>query len=190
MSPLSIFILSLSMSADAFAASIARGASIRPTWPSALKGGLVFGSIEAITPLIGWTLGLLAAGFVGAVDHWLAFVLLSGVGTKMIWDATRRDDEADKIGPNLKLSALALIATAIGTSVDAAAVGVSLALIGVDILMIALAIGFTTFTLTTIGLMIGRSAGVRLGNAVELIGGGLLIGLGTLILFNHLGYFG
>ena len=192
MSPFSIAILSLSMSADAFAASIGRGASQRPSWSSAIKGGAVFGIIEAITPIIGWSLGLVAASVVERVDHWIAFVLLAGVGGRMIWEAWSRnvDAVAEPTEITRKAGIIALVATAIGTSIDAAAVGVGLAFIGVDIWLIALAIGFTTFVMTTIGLGIGRYVGVRFGLAVEIIGGVLLIGIGTAILADHTGFLG
>jgi len=192
MSPFSIAILSLSMSADAFAASIGRGASQRPSWSGAIKGGAVFGIIEAIAPIIGWSLGLVAASVVERVDHWIAFVLLAGVGGRMIWEAWKRDADAvaEPTEITRKAGIIALIATAIGTSIDAAAVGVGLAFIGVDIWLIALAIGFTTFVMTTIGLGIGRYVGARFGSAVEIIGGVLLIGIGTAILADHTGFLG
>jgi putative Mn2+ efflux pump MntP len=75
MSPFGIVALALSMSADAFAASIARGASTRPDFAGAVKGGLVFGVVEAITPLLGFAVGLATASFVGAIDHWIAFAI-------------------------------------------------------------------------------------------------------------------
>lgn len=185
MSPFSIALLSLSMSADAFAASIGRGAASRPNVAGALKGGMVFGIIEAITPLIGWALGLATSSFIGAVDHWVAFALLGGVGGKMIWEALSTHPDTERKAA--KAGLLALVATAIGTSMDAAAVGVSLALIGADILTIALAIGCATFAVTTIGLLIGRYAGAYLGRTVELAGGLVLIAIGSLILVEHLG---
>ena len=77
MTPASIAILSFSMSADACAAAMARGAATRPTFPAALRNGLVFGVIEALTPLLGWAVGLAASAYIAAVDHWVAFVLLS-----------------------------------------------------------------------------------------------------------------
>lgn len=188
MTPASIAILSFSMSADAFAAAIGRGAVQRPNLVAALKGGLVFGVIEAITPLIGWGLGLAAAGFVGAVDHWIAFGLLAIVGGRMIWEAVSRD-EAEEEAPAIRgrAGAIALVATAIGTSIDAAAVGVGLALLESDIMVIALAIGAATFTMSSLGLLIGRAVGARLGRIVEVLGGIGLIALGTLILCEHLG---
>lgn len=191
MTPISIAILSLGMSADAFAASIGRGASHRPNFRTAVRNGLVFGTIEAITPLIGWTLGLVAAGFVQAIDHWIAFGLLAVVGGKMIWEGLKgaTDDEAEDAPPR-RSGAFTLVATAIGTSIDAAAVGVGLAFLGADIWLIALSIGATTFVMTTIGMMIGASVGLKFGKKVEVVGGLVLIALGTSILIEHLGLLG
>jgi len=191
MSPFGIAALSLSMSADAFAASIARGASTRPNLAGAIRGGLVFGVIEAITPLLGWALGLATASFVGAVDHWIAFTLLAVVGARMIREALTREDGGEEApAASGWRGGVVLIATAIGTSVDAAAVGISLALVGESILVIALAIGVATCMMTTIGLGIGRIAGARLGRIVEIVGGCVLITIGTVILFEHLGVLG
>ncbi|MNN31831.1 putative manganese efflux pump MntP [compost metagenome] len=191
MTPVAIAVLSLSMSADAFAAAIGRGAQHRPTLPQALRAGLVFGVIEAVTPLIGFALGVAAAGFVAAIDHWIAFGLLGAVGGKMIWEALKPDEEAEEdetaTGRAASRGLLALIATAVGTSIDAGAVGVGLALLGANIWLIAACIGFTTFTLATLGLLIGKAAGTRLGKIVELVGGVALIALGLKILLEHLG---
>ncbi|WP_199555640.1 manganese efflux pump MntP [Sandaracinobacteroides hominis] len=189
MTPVAILVLSLSMSADAFAAAVGRGASHRPTAPAAIKAGLVFGIIEAITPLIGWSLGIAAAGYVEQVDHWIAFGLLALVGTNMIRQSRRVEAEGEEDLPR-KTGPWVLIATAIGTSIDAAAVGVGLAFIGADILIIAASIGFTTFVLTTIGMLIGKAVGVRFGKMAELVAGIALIGLGLAILLEHLGYLG
>ncbi|MBK1841890.1 manganese efflux pump [Azospirillum sp. YIM B02556] len=186
--PLSIAVLSLSMSADAFAASIGRGASQRPSVSVALKGGLVFGVVEAITPLVGWALGLAAASYVAAVDHWIAFVLLSLVGGKMVWEGFQ-PESGDAEQRARRASPWTLVATAVGTSIDAAAVGVSLAFLGSDIVTIALSIGFATFVMTTIGMLIGRAVGHRLGKTVEVLGGLALIALGSSILADHLGLF-
>ena len=171
MSPIAIAILSLSMSADAFAAAIGRGAQHRPTVPQALRSGLVFGVIEAI-------------------DHWIAFGLLGAVGGKMIWEALKPEDEAEEETAATKAASrglVALVATAVGTSIDAGAVGVGLALLGENIWLIAACIGATTFALATLGLLIGKAAGARLGKIVELVGGIALIALGLKILLEHLG---
>ena len=132
MSPLAILILSLSMSTDAFAAAVARGAAHRPSLTSTFKAALTFGVIEAITPVVGWALGSLASGFVESIDHWIAFGLLGVVGGNMIWQATRAPDEAEADEPR-KGRLWGLIGTALGTSIDAGAVGVGLALIDANI---------------------------------------------------------
>lgn len=185
MTPGAIAILSLSMATDAFAAAVGRGASHRPSVTTALKAGAVFGVIEAITPLIGWGLGLVAAGFVERIDHWIAFGLLAVVGGKMVWESYQPAEAGD--GLARRAGPWALIATAVGTSIDAAAVGVGLAFIGVNIWVIALSIGLTTFVLTSTGMLIGKVVGVRFGKKAELLGGLALMGIGTAILLEHLG---
>ena len=186
MTPVAIAILSLSMSTDAFAAAVARGAAHRPTVAGALKAALVFGVIEAITPLLGWALGSVAAGYVERIDHWIAFALLGAVGGNMIWQATRPLASEDEPGDARSGSKWALIGTALGTSIDAGAVGVGLALIGADIWIIAACIGVSTMVLTAVGMLIGKAVGARFGKVAELLGGVALIAIGSLILFEHL----
>ncbi|HEX8839215.1 MAG TPA: manganese efflux pump MntP family protein [Sphingomicrobium sp.] len=191
MTPVSIAVLAFSMSADACAAAVARGAATRPRFWSAIRSGAVFGAIEAITPLLGWAIGLAASGYIAAIDHWVAFALLGGVGGKMVVESIRRlRDPATDADEPAKTGMLSLVLTAFATSIDAAAVGVTLALVNVNIFSVALAIGATTFTLATAGLLIGRAVGARFGPAVELIGGLGLIGIGTGILLDHTGYLG
>lgn len=187
MTPIAILILSISMSTDAFAAAVGRGAAHRPSVPAALKAGLVFGVIEAITPIIGWSLGTLASGYVEQVDHWIAFGLLALVGGHMIRASFSADEE--QALPR-RAGALALVATAIGTSIDAAAVGVGLAFIGVNIWVVAASIGLSTFILTSIGMLIGKAVGTKFGKKAELLGGIALIGIGCTILADHMGWIG
>ncbi len=123
MSPFAVAVLALSMSVDAFAVCVGRGASVtRPRLSEALRTGLVFGFVEALTPVIGWCAGLAASRYVEAVDHWIAFVLLGGVGLHMIHSAFAAQ-EAEDVSPQRR-GALVLMATALGTSIDAMAVGV------------------------------------------------------------------
>jgi putative Mn2+ efflux pump MntP len=185
MTPGAIAILSLSMSTDAFAAAVGRGAAHRPQLSQALRAGLIFGIIEAVTPVIGWSLGLIAAGVIQQIDHWIAFVLLAGVGAHMIWHGVRGGGEDQ---PPARRGLMPLIATAVGTSIDAAAVGVGMAFIGANIWIIALCIGLTTFTLTTIGMLIGARVGARTGKYAELLGGLALIAIGAFILGEHMGW--
>ena len=183
MSFLPILFLALSMSSDAFAAAIGKGARLkRPGLGEALRTGLIFGGIETITPLIGWALGRAASHYIEAFDHWIAFGLLLVIGSKMIWDSLRQDAEEEKPRSH---SLAALIVTAIGTSIDALAVGVTLALIDANIIVNALAIGTTTFVMVTIGVMAGRYLGEKFGRYAEAAGGVILIGIGIKILDEH-----
>lgn len=188
MSPVSIAILALGMSIDAMVAALGRGAAMRrPSLGTALKTGAIFGAVEALTPLLGWAMGIAAASYVQAVDHWIAFVLLGGVGGRMAVAALRRDPTAQGEAEAAPTASLAmLLLTAVGTSIDAMAVGVSLAFLDVDILTIALAIGLATALMSTGGILAGRLLGQRFGRYAEIVGGIALIGLGTAILIEHL----
>ncbi len=177
--------LALAMSTDAFAAAIAKGAALRtPTFGQALRIGLLFGCIETITPVLGWSLGSLAADAIRQWDHWIAFVLLLGLGGRMIWLSFQDDDEDEEEGGSQNL--LVLVLTAVATSIDAAAVGVGLAFVDVSIVRAALAIGVATTTMVTIGVLLGRRLGAVVGRNAERIGGVVLVLVGTTILIEHL----
>ena len=183
----SILLLSLAMSTDAFAAAVGKGTALQqPRWREALRTGLIFGVIEALTPVIGWALGVAAAQYVKGWDHWIAFVLLGILGARMIIAGLRTPDERAPEKPSWH-SFWLLAVTGFATSMDAMAVGVGLAFIDVQILPIAAAIGFTTFVMVTVGVMVGRVLGVVAGKWAEIAGGLLLIGIGTAILLEHLG---
>ena len=179
-----IFIIAISMSADAFAASLAKGATLqRPSLKEALRTGAIFGLVETVTPFIGWLCGAAASSFVAAIDHWIAFFLLGAIGLHMIAQCFTCDKEEQKRNRH---SSKILIATAIATSIDALAIGVTLAFIDIDIVIAALAIGLSTFVMVTLGVMISRMVGPHLGRYAEGAGGLLLIGIGTFILLEHL----
>lgn len=174
------------MSTDAFAAAVGKGAALhKPDWREALRTGLIFGVIEGLTPIVGWTLGQVAAPYVSAWDHWIAFVLLSLLGLRMIW-AGLAAPEADVEKP-ASHSFWILAITGFATSIDAMVVGVGLAIMGADIVVTAAAIGFSTFVMVTIGVMLGRVLGVIAGRRAEIVGGILLIGIGCFILYEHIG---
>jgi manganese efflux pump family protein len=185
MSIMAIILLSISMSMDAFAVSVGRGAALgRPPFREALRTGIVFGVVEAITPLVGWAAGVAAAAYISTIDHWVAFVLLGAVGLNMIYSALKGDEQDEQ--STVKASFLVLVATAIGTSLDAMAIGVSLAFLDVNIAVIALGIGLATFVFASGGIMVGRLLGERFGRYAEGVAGIVLIGLGSSILYEHL----
>lgn len=172
------------MSADAFAASVGRGATLdRPRLSEALRTGAVFGTIEAITPVIGWAAGIAASGFVQAIDHWAEFVLLGVVGLHIIYGALRATKKSkEEVGR----SRAVLVATAIGTSIDAMAVGVSLAFLRVNIIVIAVVVGCATVVLSSGGTLVGRFVGERFGRIAEAVAGVGLFLIGSQILIEHL----
>jgi putative Mn2+ efflux pump MntP len=175
--------LAFSMSADAFAAALGKGAALdKPRLTEALRAGVIFGSIEALTPVVGWGAGITASRFISAFDHWIAFVVLGAIGGKMIWESVHPVDGQEK---PMRHSLGVLISTAIGTSIDAMAVGITLALIGVNIIFAALAMGATTFALATLGIIVGRLIGAKFGRIAEAGGGTVLILIGAKILVDH-----
>ncbi len=186
MNAYAIILLALGMSMDAFAASMGKGATLhKPKFSEAIRTGLIFGVIETLTPLIGWGLGMLASRFVLEWNHWVAFVLLVFLGGRMIVEGFRGDDSDEDCEPPRRHGFWLLVTTAIATSLDAMAVGVGLAFLQVNILVMALAIGCATFTMSTLGMMIGRFIGPLLGKRAEILGGIVLIGIGAEILYSH-----
>lgn len=184
---IALILLALAMSTDAFAAAIGKGATLqRPRFSDALRMGILFGVIEAITPLIGWFLGQFASAYVEKWDHWIAFILLAFLGLNMIKSGLSNsdDEETDKTD---KHSFLSLVLTAIATSIDSAAVGVSLAFVNVSIVEAAILIGLATTIMVTLGVMIGRVVGNLVGHRAELLGGATLIIIGLWILGEHTG---
>src|SRR5205085_1201889 len=163
--------LALAMSTDAFAASVAKGAALqRARLKEALRTGLIFGAIEAMTPLVGWALGRVAASYVQAWDHWIAFTLLLILGLLMIREGLSAPDGAEEARPDSH-SFWRLAITGFATSIDAMAVGVGLAFVDANIAVIAAAIGFATFSMVTFGTMVGRGVGAMVGKRAELAGG-------------------
>jgi len=177
-------LLAFGMSMDAFAASMGKGATLhKPKFSEALRTGLIFGAIETLTPLIGWGLGMLASQFVLEWNHWIAFILLTFLGGRMVIEGIRNDVDEDE--PVHRHGFWLLVTTAIATSLDAMAVGVGLAFLQVNIIATALAIGCATLIMSTLGMMIGRFIGPLLGKRAEILGGLVLIGIGAQIMWSH-----
>ncbi len=186
MNAASILLLAFAMSTDAFAAAVGKGSALlKPRWSEALRTGAIFGIIEALTPLAGWALGYAASDYVKAWDHWIAFVLLLVLGGRMLPGALKAADGEEEAKP-ARHGFWLLVATGFATSIDAMAVGVGLAFLDVSITTVALAIGFATFAMVTLGVMVGRLLGSIAGRWAEAVGGVLLIGIGSVILYEHL----
>jgi putative Mn2+ efflux pump MntP len=185
MNSASIIALALAMSTDAFAAAVGKGAALqRIHIREALRTGLIFGVVEFLTPVAGWALGTVAAPYVSAWDHWIAFTLLLLLGLKMVREGfSPPESEASKPESH---SFWLLAMTGFATSIDAMAVGVGLAFVDTNIWVVATAIGLATFTMVTVGVMIGRGIGTLAGKRAEIFGGVVLMLIGSLILHEHL----
>ena len=180
--------LALAMSTDAFAVAVGKGAALqRPHLREALRTGAIFGIIEGLTPVIGWAMGHFAAPYVEAWDHWIAFTLLGVLGLRMIRAGLSNADDEDDEKPSSH-SFWLLAVTGFATSIDAMAVGVGLAFIDANIVTTAGAIGLSTFIMVTLGVMVGRGLGKLVGKRAELVGGLVLIAIGSLILYEHIGH--
>ncbi|MFW7719767.1 manganese efflux pump MntP [Klebsiella pneumoniae] len=178
-------LLAFGMSMDAFAASIGKGATLhKPKFSEAVRTGLIFGAIETLTPLVGWGLGMLASQFILEWNHWIAFILLVFLGGRMIVEGFRGDSDEACEAPH-RHGFWLLVTTAFATSLDAMAVGVGLAFLQVSIVTTALVIGCATFIMSTLGMMVGRFIGPLLGKRAEILGGIVLIGIGSQILWSH-----
>jgi putative Mn2+ efflux pump MntP len=183
----STLLLAVAMSTDAFAAAVGKGAALhRPHLREALRTGLIFGIIEASTPLVGWALGRAAAPYVESWDHWIAFGLLTLLGLRMIRSGFGTPKPETQKPERHSLWLLAL--TGFATSLDAMAVGAGLAFIDVNILSTAATIGLATMVMVTLGVMVGRFLGAVAGQRAEIGGGVILIVIGSVILAEHLGF--
>ena len=182
-----LLLLAVGLSMDAFAVSVCKGLAARhATVKNSMLCGVWFGGFQALMPLIGYFLGTLFADAIQAFDHWVAFGLLALIGINMLREAFGFGDEADSSSGNF--SAKTMFVMAVATSIDALAVGISLAMVGnVNIFSAIALIGVTTFLLSAVGVKVGSVFGSRFEKKAEVIGGIILILLGLNILLEHLG---
>jgi putative Mn2+ efflux pump MntP len=181
-----ILLLAFGLSMDATAVAAARGLSVkRVELRHVAKVAVFFGGFQALMPLLGWFLGSRVGGWFAAWDHWLIFVLLGGIGGKMLWEAFHHEQQAP-LSEREAFGLKVMLLLAIATSVDAFAAGVALPLLKAPLGISLLAIGLTTATLSGIGLLVGHRFGAALGSRLDALGGLVLIGLGTKTLIEHL----
>lgn len=182
----------VALSMDAFAAAVCKGLAMRRlNVGQAVTVGLYFGGAQAAMPVIGYLLG---AGFqskIKAFDHWIAFALLAFIGAKMLYEVIEESKKEKvnsrcPVGGDVDVSFKEMMPLAIATSVDALAVGVSLAFLGVKIIPSASVIGLITFTLSVLGVGAGFFIGVKFRKAAQISGGVMLILIGLKILTEHL----
>ena len=178
----SIFLTGFALSMDAFAVSITKGITLKKINLSiATKIAFSFGLFQAIMPLIGWLFGMNFELYIRSIDHWIAVILLSFLGIKMIIEAIKNDDNDN----TTYLDNKELIILSIATSIDALAIGVTFAFLNIDIIPVCISIGVITFLVCFIGVLIGKKIGSLLKNYAQIVGGIILIIIGLNILNEH-----
>ena len=176
--------ISVGLAMDAFAVAIAAGLTIAPVTPRhTFRLAFHFGLFQFMMPVLGWSAGTLVASRIAGWDHWLAFVLLSYVGGKMLWEAFgARRSSGPKSDPTRGLT---LVTLSVATSIDALAVGLSMAFLRVSIWIPSVVIGIITALITAVGIGFGARLGPRCGRWAEVAGGCVLIAIGVRIVFSH-----
>jgi len=170
---------------DAFAVSVVIGSVFKELRiRHAVRMAFFFGGFQALMPLLGYAAGSTLTGFVNRWDHWLAFGLLTAIGSKMIYEAAKI--EAVEKRPQDPSNIVILFALSIATSIDALAVGVTLSLVTTHIAEAVLLIGLITFGMSYTGYELGKRIGHFFENKIEILGGLILIIIGLKILLTHL----
>lgn len=180
-----IGLIAIGLSFDTFAVSVSAGLTHQTIkfW-QAIKIALIFGLFHALMPLLGWLGGSHIEVFILQADHWVAFILLSVIGTKMLFDSFKKDnDEEEEFNP---MRFPVLIGAGIATSIDALVIGITFAFIELNIYQAIAIIGATTFLAAMFGMLLGKQASGKYGKKFEILGGLILIGIGLKILIEHL----
>jgi putative Mn2+ efflux pump MntP len=181
---ITILAIAFGLAMDAFAVSIASGTTIKQLkLEHALRIALFFGGFQAFMPVLGWLAGGAVSEVVKSVDHWIIFGILGFIGGKMIYESRRMKEDEDKFDYT-KVSVLLFLSLA--TSIDALAVGFSFAFLDISIIKPIAVIGGVTFLLSLLGVYLGDRFGHLFESGIEVIGGGLLIGVGIKVLVEHL----
>lgn len=182
---ITVLLLAVGLAMDAFAVSICKGLAVRKvTIRTMVIVGLWFGVFQGVMPVIGYVSGSAFYDLISEYDHWIAFILLFLIGANMIREALSDEDEG--VDDNLGFRTMLLLA--IATSIDALAVGISLAMTGDGIVEPALIIGVVTMIISMFGVWIGSRFGDRYGKKAELVGGVILILIGLRIVLEHTGF--
>ena len=181
----SLLAIAVALAMDAFAVAIVTGLTVRLlTKRHVFRLAFHFGLFQFLMPLIGWAAGSAVQKYIADFDHWIAFCLLGFVGGRMIWGSLHSAEEG-KRSISDPTSGWALVVLSIATSIDALAVGLSLALIGAEIVLPAVVIGIVAAAFTSVGMALGRQIGSVWGKRVEILGGLILFAIGVKIVIDH-----
>lgn len=187
MSIADVVLLSVGLAMDAFSVAVCKGLSMKKiNYSAAVLIALFFGVFQGVMPLIGYFLGSRFTGYISAVDHWIAFILLGIIGGKMVWEVFHEDDDDGEVR-EFRLDIRELLLLAVATSIDALAVGVVFAAKGAEIASSVLTIGAITAVLSFTGVALGNRFGSHFGKKAEIAGGVILILIGLKILLQDLG---
>lgn len=184
-----LLLIAVGLSMDAFAVAVTSGATLRRgrvRW--AVRMGVWFGGFQALMPVLGWLAGWRLRDYIRDIDHWIAFGLLLFIGGKMIWESRQLEREREEGEPCQQLGegTVSILMLSIATSIDALAVGLVFSFQNVEIPFPAMVIGAVTFTLTMAGVYVGVRIGHVFEKRIGILGGLILIGIGTKILIEHL----
>lgn len=179
-----LFTVAVGLSMDAFAVAVCKGLAIRAlTIGKAVTVGLWFGIFQGLMPAVGYVLGVSFREYITAIDHWIALLLLCLIGVNMIKEACSKEEES----ASDSLAVKEMLVLAVATSIDALAVGITLAFLSVKIVPAVSFIGVMTFLLSILGTKIGNVFGMRYKSKAELAGGVILILMGVKIFLEHMG---
>jgi len=180
----SVLLIALGLAMDAFAVALGVGTTRANVWfRPGFRLAFHFGLFQFMMPVIGWAAGTTVVRFIASYDHWIAFGLLAYVGGKMIKESFEQGEIQTGADPTRSWT---LVMLAVATSIDALAVGLSLAMLQVHILYPSVVIGVVAAAMTALGLVLGRRLGVQFGKRMALVGGLILIGIGLRVVVTHL----
>lgn len=180
-----ILIISIGLAMDCFAVAIGVGTNgFKKSGRMVLRLAFHFGLFQGAMTFAGWLAGRQIAGIISRVDHWVAFVLLAWVGGKMVIDSFKKTDTAQPSDPTRGGS---LVMLSLATSIDAMAVGLSLAMVNGSIVVSSIIVGFVSFFFSVLGYLLGDKLGQRFGQRMQLVGGMILILIGLRVILSHLG---
>ncbi|MGE5382806.1 MAG: manganese efflux pump MntP family protein [Omnitrophica WOR_2 bacterium] len=184
----SLFLIAFGLSMDSFAVSVSSGIilpGIRFNKAVIIAFSLAF--FQGLLPLIGWIIGLSVQDFIKPIDHWVAFILLTVLGIKMIIESRKKEEDRANFNP---LKPAVLITMSIATSIDALIVGMSLSFISMKNTLLwmtpVLIIGGVTFIMSMLGILFGKKVGNQFGKRMETVGGIILFLIGVRIIAEHL----